>query len=276
MRKELYEPLIQHALEEDLWGQGDVTSQSIFAPADEASAMIVAKAEGVLAGAEIAAAVFEIVNPMVEVQILHMDGDELTKRSAVLKVHGPTVDLLIAERTSLNFLGHLSGIATATHHLVKAIEGTKAHIVDTRKTTPGLRALEKYAVRCGGGLNHRYGLYDAVLIKDNHIAAVGSPREALRRAKARSGHLVKIEIEVGSFDQLPEVLEEGADVIMLDNMTPDQVHEAVCIIDGRAKVEASGGITLETARAYAEAGVDLISVGWITHSAPRLDLSLEF
>lgn len=276
MRKELYLPMIERALVEDLGSQGDITAESIFSPDDRSQATIVAKGEGVLAGIEVAEAVFAKVNPLVNVERYQPDGAKLTKGLDVLLVEGPTIDLLIAERTALNFLGHMSGIATATAKFVERVAGTKCQIACTRKTSPGLRAVEKYAVRCGGGMNHRFGLYDAVLIKDNHIAAAGGAANALRAVKQRVGHLVKIEIEVTSFELLQDVLEEGADVIMLDNMTPDQCREAISVIDGRAKVEASGGITLDTVRDYAEAGVDIISVGWITHSAPRLDISLEF
>jgi nicotinate-nucleotide pyrophosphorylase (carboxylating) len=193
----------------------------------------------------------------------------------VLRIAGPSRGILTAERVALNFLGHLSGVATATAALVDAVKGTKAKIVCTRKTTPGLRAFEKYAVRCGGGENHRFGLYDAVLIKDNHIAAAGGVAKALRAAKG-AGHMVKIEIEVGSLTQLEEALAEGAEVIMLDNMSVDDMRRAVAIAKGRAVLEASGNVTLATVKAIAETGVDCISSGWITHSAPALDLGLDF
>ena len=189
---------------------------------------------------------------------------------------GNSRSILAAERTALNFLGHLSGIASATAGLVKAAEGTKASIVCTRKTTPGLRALQKYAVRAGGGMNHRFALYDAVLIKDNHIAVAGNVRVAIERAKAHAGHMVKIEVEVDTLDQLREVMEIGVDAVLLDNMSPDMLREAVAIINGRAIAEASGGITPEKVAAVAASGVDLISVGWTTHSAPNLDIGLDF
>lgn len=191
-------------------------------------------------------------------------------------IEGPSCAILTAERTALNFMCHLSGIASVTDQIVKAIEGTRAHLVCTRKTTPGLRAMEKYAVRCGGGMNHRFALYDAILIKDNHIAIAGGVKQALQAAKLHAGHMVKIEIEVDTLEQLKTVLEIGVDAVLLDNMTPDTLREAVAMVDHRAITEASGRITPQTARAVAESGVDLISVGWITHSAPVLDIGLDF
>lgn len=189
---------------------------------------------------------------------------------------GASRSILAAERTALNFLGHMSGIASAAADLVRAVQGTKAAIVCTRKTMPGLRALQKYAVRAGGGMNHRFALYDAVLIKDNHIAVAGGVREAIMRARANAGHMVKVEVEVDTLDQLREALEVGVDAVLLDNMTPAQLREAVALIDGRAIAEASGGITPQTVVAVAASGVDLISVGWMTHSAPNLDIGLDF
>ncbi|MCY1304208.1 putative nicotinate-nucleotide pyrophosphorylase [carboxylating] [compost metagenome] len=204
------------------------------------------------------------------------DGDFLAAGTTIARVSGSSRSILAAERTALNFLGHMSGVATATANLVKAVQGTKAAIVCTRKTMPGLRALQKYAVRAGGGMNHRFALYDAVLIKDNHIAVAGSVGEAIQRAKANAGHMVKIEVEVDTLEQLLEAMAIGVDAVLLDNMSPAQLREAVKIIDGRAIAEASGGITPETVAAVAASGVDLISVGWTTHSAPNLDIGLDF
>ena len=208
--------------------------------------------------------------------ILKEDGARVAPGDCVLNLSGPTRGVLTAERVALNFLGHLSGVATATAALVDAVEGTSATIVCTRKTTPGLRAFEKHAVRCGGGSNHRFGLYDAVMLKDNHIAACGSIAAAIKSVRREVGHMVKVEVEVDRLDQFAEALEHGADVILLDNMTPDQMRQAVLSNKGRAVLEASGNVTLKTVRAIAETGVDVISSGWITHSAPTLDLGLDF
>ena len=231
---------------------------------------------GVIAGLDVAEMAFRLVDPDVTFERMARDGQSLEKGADVARVSGSSRSILAGERTALNFLGHLSGIATATTNLVKAVAGTKASIVCTRKTTPGLRALQKYAVRAGGGMNHRFALYDAVLIKDNHIAVAGGVREAIERAKAGAGHMVKIEVEVDTLQQLEEAMAIGVDAVLLDNMTPAQLREAVSIIDGRAISEASGGITPETVAAVAASGVDLISVGWTTHSAPNLDIGLDF
>jgi nicotinate-nucleotide pyrophosphorylase (carboxylating) len=204
------------------------------------------------------------------------DGDQVAAGSVLAEVAGPARPILAAERVCLNLLGRLSGIAIATRALVDAVAGTGAAIVDTRKTTPGLRALEKYAVRCGGGRNHRFGLDDAILIKDNHVAIAGGVTEALVRAHAAAGHLVKIEIEIDRLEQLEPAIAGGADVVLLDNFDPDALRRAVALARGRVRLEASGGVTVETVRAVAESGVDLISVGWITHSAPALDVALDF
>jgi nicotinate-nucleotide pyrophosphorylase (carboxylating) len=203
------------------------------------------------------------------------DGAAVRPGDVIASIEGPSRGLLTAERTALNFLGHLSGIATVTAGIVAAVEGTKAAIACTRKTTPGLRALEKYAVRAGGGMNHRFALYDAVLIKDNHVAIAGGVTEAIRRARAGVGHMVKIEVEVDTLDQLREAMAIGVDAVLLDNMTPDQLREAVDIVAGRAITEASGRVTPSTAAEIAASGVDLISVGWCTHSAPTLDIGLD-
>jgi nicotinate-nucleotide pyrophosphorylase (carboxylating) len=203
------------------------------------------------------------------------DGSPVRPGDIIAEITGPSRGLLTGERTALNFLGHLSGIATVTASLVEAVRGTKASIACTRKTTPGLRALEKYAVRAGGGMNHRFALNDAVLIKDNHVAIAGGVAEAIRRARAGVGHMVKIEVEVDTLEQLGEAMREGVDAVLLDNMTPAQLREAVAIVDGRAITEASGSVTLATVAAVAASGVDLISVGWCTHSAPTLDIGLD-
>jgi nicotinate-nucleotide pyrophosphorylase (carboxylating) len=216
------------------------------------------------------------VDPQIRARPLAADGDRVAAGVVLVSLEGPARGILTAERVALNFLGHLSGVATATAEIAAVIAHTKAKVCCTRKTTPGLRALEKYAVRCGGGINHRFGLFDAILIKDNHIAAAGGVAPAIAAARAAAGHMVKVEVEVDSFDQLDEALAAHADVVLLDNMTPPQLRDAVARVDGRAITEASGSITAATARTIAEAGVDLMSAGWITHSAPCLDLGLDF
>lgn len=266
---------VKAALLEDLGRAGDITSQATI-PADiDATALFVARKPGVLAGLAFAREAMRLIDPTIRFEAFLKDGDRLSPGARIAEVSGPARGVLTGERVALNFLGRLSGVATATAKFADAIAHTKAHIVCTRKTTPGLRAFEKYAVRCGGGSNHRYGLDDAILIKDNHIAVCGSVTEAIRRAKAFAGHLVKIEVEVDTLDQLREAMPEKPDVVLLDNMSPEQLREAVAFIAGRALSEASGGITPETVVAIAEAGVDLISTGWITHSAPVLDIGLD-
>jgi len=268
--------VVRRALQEDLGAAGDRTSQATI-PADaEAAGTIVARREGVVAGLPIAEAVFHDLDPSVRLERRRADGDRVAPGDAMARLAGPARSLLAGERVALNLLARLSGVATATRELVDAVAGTRARILDTRKTTPSLRALEKYAVRCGGGANHRFGLDDAILIKDNHVAAVGSVGEAVRRARAHGGHLVKIEVEITRLDQLEEAIEAGADVVMVDNFELDALREAVRATAGRVPLEASGGVTRETVRAIAETGVDLISVGWITHSAPSLDVALDF
>jgi len=270
------ERAVAAALREDLGDAGDITSAATV-PADAAAAAVIAaRKPGVIAGLDCALAAFRMTDPAVELTPRAGDGARVEPGDAILAVAGRARALLAAERVALNFLGHLSGIASATAALTDAVRGTGAKIVCTRKTTPGLRALEKYAVRCGGGRNHRFGLYDAVMIKDNHIAAAGGVRPALAAAKAACGHMVRIEIEVDSLDQLKEALAGGADVVLLDNMAPDDLRRAVAMTGGRAVLEASGNVTAETVRAIAETGVDVISSGWITHSAPSLDLGLDF
>ncbi|HHX39098.1 MAG TPA: carboxylating nicotinate-nucleotide diphosphorylase, partial [Armatimonadetes bacterium] len=238
-------------------------------------AEIVAKQEGVIAGLEVAALAFALLDAELRFDALAEDGDSVTPGQRVVSIEGRARAILMGERVALNFLQRLSGIATLTRRFVDLVAGTGATIVDTRKTTPGLRLLEKYAVRAGGGQNHRYALDDAILIKDNHIAAAGGITEAVRRARARGGHTVVIEVETQSREQVEEALAAGAGIIMFDNMTPEEMRECVALVGGRALTEASGGISEATARAAAETRVDLISVGALTHSAPALDLSLK-
>ncbi len=264
------------ALEEDLGTAGDITSSTTVSIDAQATADVVVRRPGAIAGLDVAARAFSLVDPTLRVDVLAADGDQVEQGSAILRVSGNARAILTAERTALNFLGHLSGVATETRKLVDAVAHTKAHICCTRKTTPGLRALEKYAVRCGGGFNHRFGLGDGLLIKDNHIVAADGIALAVRNAKSTIGHMVKIEVEVDRLDQIEAALDSGADVIMLDNMAPETMVEAVALIAERAVVEASGSITIDTAAAVAETGVDVISVGWITHSAPCLDVGLDF
>ncbi len=269
------EKIIRGALEEDLGSAGDITSKAVIPAGTRAVGTVVARESGVIAGPNIAAGVFELLDSGVHVEVVAGCGDRVVAGGPVLKLEGPARSILAAERTALNLLGRLSGIATLTRAMVDAVEGTGCRIADTRKTTPGLRAMEKAAVRAGGGSSHRWGLFDAVLIKDNHLALAGSVGEAVRRARDGSGHTVTIEVEVESLADLDEALEAGADVVLLDNMAPAMLEEAVRRARGKAITEASGGITLENVRAVAETGVDVISVGALTHSAPALDVSLE-
>ena len=272
----IVEPLVRNALLEDLGLAGDVTSAAVIPATHRSRVAMVTRQPGVVAGLDASELAFQLVDPSI-VMTRHLpDGTRVKPGDVIATIEGPSRGLLTAERTALNFLGHLSGIASVTGGIVEAIAGTKASIVCTRKTTPGLRALEKYAVRAGGGMNHRFALYDAVLIKDNHVAIAGGIAEAIHRAKAGVGHMVKIEVEVDTLEQLREAMHEGVDAVLLDNMTPDQLREAVDIVGGRAITEASGRITPETAVAIARAGVDLISAGWLTHSAPTLDIGLDW
>jgi nicotinate-nucleotide pyrophosphorylase (carboxylating) len=272
----IVEPLVRAALVEDLGRAGDLTTDAIVPAGLAARAALVPRETGVVAGLDLAKLAFELVDPNIAMQVAIDDGATVTPGGVIAWVSGPARGILTAERTALNFLGHLSGIASATASIVAAVQGTKAKIVCTRKTTPGLRAVEKYAVRAGGGANHRFGLDDAILIKDNHIAIAGGIAQALRRARAAAGHLVKIEVEVENLDQLKEALGEGADAVLLDNMTLDRLAKAVAIVDGHAMTEAPGRVTPKSATAVAATGVDLISVGWLTHSAPVLDIGLDF
>jgi len=266
-------PLIELALAEDV-GSGDLTTESTVPEGRSGQAAIVAKAHGVLAGLPVAAEVFRRVDARIGFETLALDGEPVAPGDVVARLQGPLPGILTAERTALNFLARLSGIATTTARFVDAVAPYKAVILDTRKTTPGWRLLEKYAVRCGGGRNHRLGLYDMVLIKDNHIAACGSISEAVRRVRAAGGE-VPIEVEVRTLEELEEALGLGVDRILLDNMDLATLREAVHLAGGKVPLEASGGITLENVAQVAACEVDFISVGAITHSAPALDLSLE-
>ncbi len=271
----MVDDVVKAALLEDFGRAGDITSQATI-PADaSATGVIAARQEGVLAGIDLALSAFRQVDPTLDVTVLAQDGDKLEPGKLIARIHGPARALLSAERVALNFLSHLSGVASATNAFQRKIAHTNANIVCTRKTTPGLRSFEKYAVRCGGGMNHRFGLDDAVLIKDNHIAVAGGVIPAIERARAFVGHLVRIEVEVDTLEQLKEALSVKPDVVMLDNMGPDLLKQAVEINKGQAVLEASGTITLSTVQAIAESGVDIISSGWITHSAPILDLGLD-
>jgi nicotinate-nucleotide pyrophosphorylase (carboxylating) len=272
----ILEPLVRAALVEDLGLAGDLTTNAVVPTQVETRALFVARKAGVIAGLDLAALAVALVDPSLTFFAVKTDGIKVEAGDMIASVSGKAASILTAERVALNFLGHLSGIATATASFVAAVARYKAQIVCTRKTTPGLRAVEKYAVRAGGGHNHRFGLDDAVLIKDNHIAIAGGVAEALRRAKRNVGHLVKIEIEVDTLAQLHEALAEGADAILLDNMSPAELTEAVKIVAGRAITEASGGVSLDTVAEIAASGVDLISIGWLTHSAPVLDIGLDF
>ena len=275
MLRLLIEPIVRAALIEDLGRAGDITTEAIVPRGAVAEAEIVARQPGVLAGLDAALLAFELADPGLRIERRRADGAGIARGEVVAHITGSARGVLAAERTALNFLCRMSGIATATRRLADAIAGTKAKIICTRKTTPGLRALEKEAVRLGGGANHRFGLDDAMLIKDNHIAIAGGVRPALERARRHAGHLVKIELEVDTLDPLAEALEVGVDAVLLDNMTPQTMRRAVEMVDGRAVTEASGRITVETAAEIAATGVDLVSSGWITHSAPILDLGLD-
>jgi nicotinate-nucleotide pyrophosphorylase (carboxylating) len=271
----LYRPLLRRALREDLGGAGDITSDAIVPRGLEAAARVVARKPGRIAGLEICLEVFPLLDRRCRVELAAADGSDARAGQILATVRGPARALLAGERTALNLLGRLCGVATATRDLVALVEPYRARVVCTRKTTPGLRLLEKFAVRAGGGANHRFGLDDAVLIKDNHRVIAGGVREALARVRARAGHMVKVEVEVDTLEQLEDALALGADAVLLDNMAVDVLAEAVRRVGGRMITEASGGITPERAREVAATGVDLLSVGWITHSAPQLDVALD-
>jgi nicotinate-nucleotide pyrophosphorylase (carboxylating) len=270
------EAVVAHALAEDLGRAGDITSIATVPEDLRGRAALVSRDAGVVSGLPMVAAAFRRLSPEIEIAAHVRDGAAVERGATLMKIAGNARAILGAERVALNFLGHLSGIATATAAFVAKVSHTKARIVCTRKTTPGLRALEKYAVRCGGGYNHRFGLDDAILIKDNHVAIAGGIEAVLRRAKKAAGHLVKIEIEVDSLDQLQEVLDVGlADVVLIDNFDLESIRKAVAMVAGRLVIEASGGVTLKSAAAIAETGVDYLSSGALTHSVQNLDVGLD-
>lgn len=272
---EALDALIQQALDEDLADQGDITTTSTISTKKTAKAIMRTRSAGVIAGVNVATRVFEMVDPSLHVETHKSCGDIVKASDDILTIEGAARSILIAERTALNFITHLSGIATTTAQYVEAVKGTEAKILDTRKTLPGLRALQKYAVKAGGGVNHRFGLYDAILIKDNHIAVAGGIKQALEAVGDQKG-TVKIEIEVDTLEQLEEVLSSDvADVVMLDNMDTGTLEKAVVLIDGRVLCEASGGVNLDTVSGIAKTGVDYISVGALTHSVIGLDIGLD-
>lgn len=268
------QPKIIEWLNEDV-GSGDITTENIIPQQAKTVGLIQAKQRGIVAGINVAGLVFTTLAPDIEFTPMVEDGDEVEPHTVLAKIEGDAHVILTGERLALNLLQHMSGIATLTSSYARLAEGTKAHVVDTRKTLPGLRMLEKYAIRVGGGRNHRMGLYDAVMIKDNHIKVAGGIKEAVQMTRNEISHTVKIEVETETLDQVKEALEAGADIIMLDNMSIDMIKEAVALIDGRAIVEASGGVTKERLPAIAKAGVDIISIGALTNSAPILDISLD-
>ena len=271
----LIEPIVRQTLLEDLGRAGDITTDAIVPAGCAARTVMAARQEGVLAGLDLAALAFKLIDPTIRFNMMLADGASVTPGAAIAMIEGPARGMLSAERVALNFVSRLSGIASATAKLSAAVAHTKARIVCTRKTTPLMRAMEKYAVRAGGGANHRFGLDDAVLIKDNQVAIAGGVEEAIRRVRSHVGHLVKIEVEVDTLTQLEEALIAGIDAVLLDNLSLDDLRRGVELINGRAISEASGRVNLETAPAIAETGVDLISVGWLTHSAPILDIALD-
>lgn len=271
----MIEPLVRAALLEDLGRAGDITTTATIPATILMEGVIASRQSGVVAGTDAAVLAFRLLDSGISVAVDRQDGSRVGPGDVVIRLKGSARAILSAERVALNLLCHLSGVATATAALVEAVRPFSARIICTRKTTPGLRMLEKHAVRAGGGSNHRFGLDDAVLIKDNHVALAGGVRNAIERSRQAAGPFVKIEVEVDTLEQLAEVLESGVDVVLLDNMTPEQMREAVRMVNGRALVEASGRIRLENVNAVAATGVDLISAGWITHSAPALDLGLD-
>jgi nicotinate-nucleotide pyrophosphorylase (carboxylating) len=272
----LVDAAIRAALAEDLGLAGDITTNATVAADAIADAVIGTRRDGIVSGLQLADAAFRALDPEVVFSIKHQDGTRVKAGAVIATVSGNARAILTAERVALNYMGRMSGIATLTRRYADAIKGTHAKIVDTRKTTPGLRAFEKYAVRCGGGQNHRTGLFDAVLIKDNHIVAAGGLEHAIEAARAHAGHMVKIEVEVDTLDQLDKVLLYKIDAVLLDNMTPPMLQDAVRRVAGRCLTEASGGINLDSVRSIAETGIDMISIGALTHSAPVLDLGLDF
>jgi len=273
----IFEDIVRRALLEDIGRGGDLTTDAIVSDSDTAAASIVARQAGRVAGLEVARLAFRLLDPEVKFEILAADGTDAEKGDQLAIIAGPARPILTGERTALNFLGRLSGVATVTRDVVARVAPHRARVVCTRKTTPGLRLLEKYAVRAGGGSNHRFGLDDAVLIKDNHIVAAGEDvGEAIRRVRRHVGHMVKVEVEVDTLEQLEIALKENIDAVLLDNMDVPTLRDAVRAVNNKVLTEASGGITLDTATDIASTGVDLMSIGWLTHSAPALDVSLDF
>ena len=272
----MIEPLVRAALLEDLGRAGDITTDAIVPTSARAETALVARQTGVVAGLELALLAFRLVDPSIETVVEREDGSRLSPGQVIATITGPARGILTAERVALNFLSHLSGVASATASIVEAVREHRTRVTCTRKTMPGLRALQKYAVRVGGGSNHRFGLDDAVLIKDNHVAVAGGIKPAIEGARAAIGHLVKIEVEVDTLAQLEEALAVGVDAVLLDNMSPEMLRPAVAMVARRAVTEASGRITPQTAPAVAATGVDLISIGWLTHSAPVLDIGLDY
>lgn len=271
-----YAEVVARALDEDLNARGDITSNACVGSGAESEAIVVARNPGVIAGLEVGAYVFEAVDSSLRFEPEVTDGDTLTAGQSLATVRGRSRSILAAERTALNLMGRMSGVATATRRFVDLVAGTRAKITDTRKTMPGMRALDKYAVRMGGGVNHRFGLYDAVLIKDNHLVASGGISTAVAAVRRAVDPGIIVEVEVETLDQLRQALETGVDRALLDNMSNEMMRQAVELVDGRVTVEASGGITELNVRSVAKTGVDYISLGWITHSAPQLDIALDF
>lgn len=271
----LYRRFIERALEEDLGLAGDVTTATVVPASHQVEARLSTRQSGRIAGLAVALAVFHQLDPEIAVRIVQDDGATVDAGATIAVLSGPARPILAGERTALNILTRLSGIATATRRAVQAVAPHRTRVACTRKTTPGLRALEKYAVRVGGGVNHRFGLFDGVLIKDNHIAAAGGLRPAVERARTALGHMMKIEVEVDTVEQLRLAIDTGVDAVLLDNMTPDTLREAVQLVAGRSITEASGGIRPDNIRDYAATGVDIVSLGWLTHSATALDIGLD-
>ncbi|MDF1625545.1 MAG: carboxylating nicotinate-nucleotide diphosphorylase [Parvibaculaceae bacterium] len=272
----IVERAVRAALEEDLGDAGDITSQSTIPAGTQSRVVLRARQPGVIAGLDAARTAFRLMDPNMKISVRKPDGSRVAPGDVIAVIEGDARAIVTGERVALNFLGHLSGVASSTARIVDAVAGTSARICCTRKTTPGLRALEKYAVRAGGGVNHRFGLYDAILIKDNHIAMAGGVAAAIDGARAKAGHMVQIEMEVDTLEQFEEALKLGVPVILLDNMDPATLKRAVELNQGRAVLDASGRVTEETAAEIAASGVDYISVGWITHSAPCLDIGLDY
>lgn len=275
MNKFYIDEIIKTAIDEDV-NYLDISSEYIFAPEHRSEAYFLAKADGVLSGIDVAMRVFELLDDTFECTVHKRDGEKIKKGDIIAEFSGSTAALLKGERTALNLIQHMSGIATAANSAAKAVEGTKVSIADTRKTLPGLRALQKYAVTCGGGKNHRFNLSDAAMLKDNHIDAAGGITAAVTALRKKCGHMVNIEVETRNLDEVKEALAAGASIIMLDNMTNDEMSEAVKLVDGRALLEASGNITEENLREKAETGVDIISMGALTHSVKAFDISMKF